>query len=830
MGMELYPHNQQAYEAAVSMLANAGKAAVIHPTGTGKSFIAFKLCEDHPGKTVCWLSPSEYIYRTQGENLLAAGGELPENIRFFTYAKLMLMSREEIGEIRPDYVILDEFHRCGAEMWGKGVQSLLDAYPEIPVLGLSATSIRYLDNQRDMADELFEGNVASEITLGEAIARGILAAPKYIISVYSYEKELRRYEMRVRGMKNAAAQNQAEKYLEALRRALDKADGLDDVFARHMTERDGKYLVFCANLRHMEELLSCCGAWFGKVDPEMHIYRAYSDDPQASEAFAEFKADQSSHLKLLLCIDMLNEGIHVEGLTGVILFRPTVSPIIYKQQIGRALTASGNREPVIFDVVNNFENLYSIGTIQAELEQAADCYQMSAGERQLIRERFQIIDEVRESRQLFDALNETLSAPWEAMFSRAEAYYQVHGHLNVPKRFKTEEGYSLGAWVATQRRVRAGQQYGNLTPDRIEKLDRIGMVWENRLESAWNRGYQAAKAYYLTCHDLLAEKDYVDAEGYPLGVWLSNQRGLKVRNMLPPDREEKLDAIGMVWSKFDYLWEQGFRAAERYFHEHGSLNVPVDYQTQGGAALGQWIAAQRRAWRRDVLSGEQICRLEKVGMVWEPYRTRWETMFAAAAVYYQENGHLQIPCCYQTEDGLNLGKWVRRQREAYCQGRQGGKAYREDLARRLESIGMIWDTGDAWETRYELARAYYEEHGSLNIPGDYVVEGIWLGKWLNEQKQICLGRRSGKRLTAEQMAKLNAISFSPLKRSELAWESQYQEARRYLERYGNLLVSAGYIGENGKRLDLWLERQKIQYQKGTLSGQRRKKMIEIGIV
>ncbi len=62
MGMELFAHNRSAYDAAVAMLAETGKAAIIHPTGTGKSFIGFKLCEEHPEKTVCWISSSEYIF------------------------------------------------------------------------------------------------------------------------------------------------------------------------------------------------------------------------------------------------------------------------------------------------------------------------------------------------------------------------------------------------------------------------------------------------------------------------------------------------------------------------------------------------------------------------------------------------------------------------------------------------------------------------------------------------------------------------------------------------------------------------------------------------
>ena len=91
MSTALYRHNHIAYEAACSMMRRSGKAAVIHPTGTGKSFIAFRLCEDHLSETICWLSPSEYIFHTQQENWRRAGGSDCANIHFLTYAKLMLI-------------------------------------------------------------------------------------------------------------------------------------------------------------------------------------------------------------------------------------------------------------------------------------------------------------------------------------------------------------------------------------------------------------------------------------------------------------------------------------------------------------------------------------------------------------------------------------------------------------------------------------------------------------------------------------------------------------------------------------------------------------------
>ena len=74
MAVSLFPHNQTAYENVCAMLEKTGKAAVIHPTGTGKSFIGFKYAEDHPQEKILWLAPSEYIFKTQLENWFSACG------------------------------------------------------------------------------------------------------------------------------------------------------------------------------------------------------------------------------------------------------------------------------------------------------------------------------------------------------------------------------------------------------------------------------------------------------------------------------------------------------------------------------------------------------------------------------------------------------------------------------------------------------------------------------------------------------------------------------------------------------------------------------------
>ena len=512
MSIELFEHNRQAYDSAVAMLAAAGKACVIHPTGTGKSFIGFKLCEDNPEKTVCWLSPSDYIFRTQLENLAAAAdGWKPENISFFTYAKLMNMTDSEIADIKPDFIILDEFHRCGAQMWGEGVQRLLAAFPDIPILGLSATAIRYLDDQRNMAQELFDSCIASEMTLGEAIVRGILAPPKYVLSMFSYQKDLSKYETRIKRAKYKAIRDEASKYLDALKRALENAEGLDVIFDKHMTDRHGKYILFTTNYEHLTEYRELAQDWFSRIDSEPHIYSVYTPDPSTSAEFDAFKEDSSEHLKLLFCIDALNEGIHIPDISGVILMRPTVSPIIFKQQIGRALSASTARVPVVFDIVNNIENLYSIDSVKQEMETAIAYYRSHIGEGEVVNDSFEIIDKVADCRELFDRLEDTLSASWDMMYEKLAEYYKAYGNVDVPFDYMTDDFCSLGVWVTRQRRIYNGKLAGTLTDEMIAKLDKLGMRWKSAYDSMWERNFEAAKEYSEEYGDLLVPADYIRA-------------------------------------------------------------------------------------------------------------------------------------------------------------------------------------------------------------------------------------------------------------------------------------------------------------------------------
>lgn len=696
--MELYEHNRTAYEAVKPMLETRRRAAVIHPTGTGKSFIAFQLIEDHPDARFLWLSPNDYIFENQRRS---ADRSFP-NVEFMTYTKLLRLSEEALGELWPEYIILDEFHRCGAYCWGTGVQRLLNWYPKAKILGLSATPIRYLDNCRNMAEELFtvDGQlcVASEMTLGEAIVRGILPAPRYVTTVFQYQNELRRYQKRIDTLLPQGMKEPSQRYLDALRRALSRADGLEGVFSRYLKKGE-KYILFCADWAHLQEIKGKIPNWFREVDSAPRCYCLYAGKPETEAEYAEFLADQSDHLKLLLCINRLNEGVHVPDVSGVILFRPTSSPILYKQQIGRALTAGTAQTPLILDVVNNFDSLTSIGTIREEMKEAVRRLRRE-GRDDLIRvERFQIEEQVEDSARLVRELENTLNNTWDLWYGEACGYYLKHGDLKVPKRYVTETGMQLGIWIQTQRAIYNGTGKGELSEERVEALNAIGMVWGNLLDTVWNDAWELAREYHQANGDLLVPDSFVIV-GFDLGKWIAYQRNRKKSGKLPAERAAKLDEIGMVWDVFDARWEMHYRQAKEYFEVHGNLDIPRTYRTKDGFLLGLWVAAQRRnrtdEGKGKKLSQAQIDKLTAIGMVWDgAFDAQWQSAYARAEEYYRQNGDLNIPYVYCTADGYRLGRWLARQKSAKkAPGKHSNCIMTPERIQKLERIGVVWDNPD----------------------------------------------------------------------------------------------------------------------------------------
>ena len=157
-------------------------------------------------------------------------------------------------------------------------------------------------------------------------------------------------------------------------------------------------------------------------------------------------------------------------------------------------------------------------------------------------------------------------------------------------------------------------------------------------------------------------------------------------------------------------------------------------------------------------------------MVWDSVRVlSWQRYLSEAKRYYNEHGDLNPNVSYVTPAGVKLGAWISDRRE------KGREKHAPERQRQLDALGMVWQKPDPWEVRYAAAKAYYEEHGDLRVPAQYRADGIWLAKWLNEQKQIYCGKRPGKSLSTEQVRRLEAIGMTWGKRSN------YQKTRHAIE-------------------------------------------------
>ncbi|OLO26801.1 hypothetical protein BTR23_22235, partial [Alkalihalophilus pseudofirmus] len=191
--IELLAHNKKAYDNSKELFRHSKKVAVVQATGTGKSYIIIKFLSDFINKQCLVLAPSKYILKQLKSKFMWSF----EDTKLMTYAKLAKYSESEINSFKFDLIVLDEFHRCGAKEWGKGVQLLINNNYNSLLLGTTATPIRYLDGNKDMSDELFDGNVSSDLSLANAIAKNILPMPTYVTALYTIDDELNRLNEKI---------------------------------------------------------------------------------------------------------------------------------------------------------------------------------------------------------------------------------------------------------------------------------------------------------------------------------------------------------------------------------------------------------------------------------------------------------------------------------------------------------------------------------------------------------------------------------------------------------------------------------------------------------
>lgn len=809
MSMTLNPVNEAAFQKAVQSLETLNRAAVFHPTGTGKSCIAWKVVEAHPQTTFFWLvAGAQRLALRQAELTRYNGGTLPGNVRFCDCEKLAAATPEQwvrLGEQKPGCIVLDCYHELSAVCWAQSVQKLLRMCSQAKVLGLGVPNGAPVCAA---AQELFADCIVSHMTVAEAMAAGTMPVPSaYAALLWPQEEELATLRARIKNLCMPKGDTSLHVQYEELSWSLRQVENLTVLLPRLLSDTSGHYLVLFESAAYQEKLGTELEKLLRTVDPAVRFYAADHACFADSAAVETFLSDTAPGPKVLLCVNAPGVQQPLEGLAGVILVRQSSLMSTFKQMLCRALVAAGSRSVPVFDLVAQFEGLGNGRTLQRDCTEAMTrAGSKTPGFRQ---ER-----PMQQTYRLYGKLRREMEARWEVLCQAAADSAAKEGTLELPRSYTIHSGVPVGKWLELQRQVQAGQRPGRLTAEQAAKLEKLGIRWNHRLEAAWEKGFASAQKYRTEHGDLLVPVRYRDKNDFALGEWIVYNRQRYLGGNLTQNRIERLEAIGMVWSTSNDLWEQNYAAATQYYLEHGDLEVPIKYETPSGFGLGVWLGAQRAAHKAGELPQEQVERLDALGMDWTNRNDRkWMSLYDVAAAYYHEHGNLNVPSEYVTPDGVLLGKWVARQRYAYLNPDRSSARVTPERKALLDKLGMVWEKYDPWQERYDLALAYKTEHGDLEIPSVYKTEdGVWLGSWVSRQRQAL---NSGSSALSSERRKLLRTLFKGERRPsdpaadhgtvrEANWERNFRSAARYARKYKHLLVPASYVDSDGVRLGVWV--------------------------
>ena len=595
--LELKAHNIKAYLSALKELKQYGKACVTQATGTGKSYIAYKFFDRDRMCKQLFLSPSNYInnqFKLLSKNSIS--------VELMTYTKLVSNMKNQIQNFDYDMIVLDEYHRLGASEWGEAVDNFLSANCEHELLGTTATDIRYLDNHRDMSFEIFGKYPCSQLPLHKALASQILPTPKYIRSIFEFDNAT--------SLISEKLPAEGKKKLEKIKVDWTKNKNIEHVIANNVESFTGKYIVFCDSY----EQLTYLKAYFerevapkvhnlqkSKIDHNISTFEVYSDiNPNLNaNRINSFIQASNEDLSLLFAIDMLNEGLHLKDIKGAFLFRKTISPILYFQQLGRVFDAGANHHPIIFDFSDNIERIKGIVEFKEELdivvqERAKQSKHLSL-ETDEIETPFLIIDNTVSLYSEINDIQKQYLIPEKTnteKIGEVVKFKEKNGHDNVPRDYQVD-GNPIGNWLYVTRVKSRKDTSSTLAKLLIE----YGISLELPQEFEFENTIQVLEEYYsLNQHFDPAYKEMF--KNIEIDTLISRLRSHYKYEQISDFRINKLKAIGFEFqNKIERRQSNIIKKWKKFIEQYGHGYVHVDYILPCGFPLGAEINRIRKTAR-----------------------------------------------------------------------------------------------------------------------------------------------------------------------------------------------------------------------------------------
>ena len=733
METKLFKHNEEAYKKIAAMIAEKGRAAVVHPTGTGKMFIAAQWLVDHPNDSFLFMAPTYEIIE-QFEETLRKFGKDRDDFPFLTTAIYEQGKKEVLQRTHFDKIVLDEFHRCGAPVWGETVNTILDYNKNAEILGLSATPVRVLDNQKDMADILFKDAVASTMTLEEAMVDEILPCPIYICSQFTCKDEIAKYQKKVYKFAPSEEREVLLNKLDVANEELKKIKTPSELL-KEFAPKNGKFIIFCEDTDAMIARFDLLEVWCeeaGLKMPKLFCVSASQDEKVNKAAIAEFENDKSEGLKLMFSVNKLNEGVHINGVDGVMMFRHTTSPILYRQQLGRALSCGKDKQPIIFDFVDNYLAGNQGQTFFDSYETTLD----AKGKRGKLKNNFVIVDQYRSTRETMEEIDLSTQMTWSDWFQLAKNYYEKEGDLLVPKKYVDEKENRLGQWIASQR---TADKNNMLPAERKQLLDSIGMVYDIREEKLKNDLKVLDK--YLKDNNITINEISASAvvDGFAIGKWIENAKSRKACDLGISDELTKaLEQRGINWSKKkENSFYEELAKVVAYITKTGKKINEISRKEvdENGFNVGLWLRNKRVSYRANTLEDYKFKELEKRGIAWDLKRYDF---YRRLNIIDQECKAKDITIndiiyTYRIGD-FSAGAWMVGKKSEFKKGNL--PTYQ---AEEFEKRKINWDTNEAlfYQTLDVVKKKCKQDNISINDIGyNCYYEDVAIGKWLCKKNTL----------------------------------------------------------------------------------------------
>lgn len=604
MEIILKDHNKESFKNIIEMFKSVDRVAIEQATATGKSYVIAKTIEKLNVDRVLFLAPSKYILN-QFKNEFESKGECFNNIDYFTYSKTLFTKDDFIIDKDYKLIILDEYHRLGARSWGAAVNKILDLSKTAKVLGTTATPIRYLDKQRNMTQELFNGNVANTLTFVDAIEDKILEKPKYIIGISDISGELKNLKDRMQnlGEDDFEEIQEVKKQLKYVTSNFEKMFGASNVLKKYITD-ERKFIVFCEDIASLESLTKVVPKWFKEAfGQDVNVYKMFTGSGENELNYKAFENTSNQKFHLLFVVDILNEGVHIDGIDGLIMLRKTNSPNIFYQQLGRGLFLKGNKTPIIFDFVMNNQYIKELASLGGDIDYSKEYIKKKKDYKSKdynIEELFEVYDESIDIVHILENINETLKS-WNLMFNKLVEFKEEHGNFDVPKSDK-----KLYKWVCRQR---VFKNKGLIREDRYKRLNEIGFDWDV-IDSRWMEKYNQLLEFKKEFGHCNVPRSYEDKA---LATWVHTQR--RRRDLMSSERKKLLKEIGFKFQvreeKENKLWDLKYKELLKFKKEFGHCNVSS--RDQEHKKLSNWVKTQRVAEKKGVLLEDRKKKLIAIG-------------------------------------------------------------------------------------------------------------------------------------------------------------------------------------------------------------------------